>query len=149
MSRRNQFTALQREILTPLIGKIATGFRYEASPRHDLFSDKFTVRLRALDEHDSELFLGIHYKYYLPDHPEPALNLGLNLLTTETIEYYPVLHGIDPEHEATLQTFLRQPVTGFHLTPNQTLVLIFAHQSLIFEVDQEQDGTLFLGWAIS
>lgn len=148
MSKRNQLTSLQREVLSPLVGKIATGFRYEASPRHDLFSDKFTVRLRSLDDHESELFLGLHYKYYLPEPAEPGLNIGINLLHTAEIEYQPVLQGFSPEHEGTLQVFLRQPITGFHLTPTQTLVLIFAHQSLIFELDREKNGQLFLGWAI-
>lgn len=153
MSKRNQLTSLQREILAPLIGKIATGFRYETSPRGDYFSDKFTIRLRPLENHDAEVFLGIHYKRYDPPlHTDIVLNLSINLLTTPGIEYNQPLSGFNQAHQDTLQSFLRQPITGFHLLPNHSLILIFAHQSLIFELDQEMEPeaseALHLGWAL-
>ena len=64
MSKRNQLTGLHRQVLTPFTGKIATGFRWDKSPDTARFSDKFTVRLRDMEKHDSEMFLGVHYKYY-------------------------------------------------------------------------------------
>ncbi|HEY9841397.1 MAG TPA: hypothetical protein V6D23_13135 [Candidatus Obscuribacterales bacterium] len=146
----NRMTQLQREVLGPLIGKIATGFRYEPSPNPQLFSDKFSIRLRLIDQKDSELFLGIHYKLYGSDStPRVALNLGLNLMTTEGIEHQGVLGGFVREEQETLETFLRQPLTGFQLSKDQSLELVFSHQSLIFEVDRDEDtGELHLGWAI-
>ncbi|PKL75860.1 MAG: hypothetical protein CVV27_13210 [Candidatus Melainabacteria bacterium HGW-Melainabacteria-1] len=147
MATNNRLTQLQREILNPVIGKIATGFRLEASPNRKLFTDKFTIRLRLLDQQDSELFLGIHYKLYAET--RIALNLGINLMTTEGIEHQSLLAGFAREEQGSLQTFLRQPLTGFHLSKEQSLTLFFAHQSLMFEVDREEDtGELNLGWAM-
>ncbi len=148
MTKRNQLTPFQREILAPLIGKIVTGIRYEKSPDSKLFSDKLSLRMRPLEQLDSELTLGIYYKLYLPENPEPALSLSINLLTTEEIEYLPPLLGFQSAEFEILQQFLRQPVNGFHLLPNQSIVVIFAQQSLIFELDQDQSGDLHLGWAL-
>lgn len=145
----NRLTQLQRDVLQPLIGKIATGFRLEPSPNSQLFTDKFTIRLRLLDQQDSELFLGIHYKLYGADPARLALNLGINLMTTEGIEFQTLMAGYAREEQDTLQTFLRQPLTGFQLNKDQSLELSFAHQLLIFEVDRDDEtGELHLGWAL-
>jgi len=148
MSKKNQLTALQRDVLAPLIGKIAIGFRYDPSPNRQLFSDKFTVRLRPIGELDSEVALGIHYKTYGPAE-QLSLNLSVNLMLNSGSPSNDLLQGFSPEHQHTLQEFLRQPITGFHLTPDQVLVLIFSHQSLIFELDQNEARDLYLGWALS
>ena len=149
MLNQNRLTQLQREVLSPLVGKIATGFRYEPSPNPKLFTDKFSLRMRLLDQHDSELFLGIHYKVYSPDTSKLALNLGINLLTTENIEMQGLFGGFEREQQDTLHTFLRQPLTGFQFNKDQSLELNFAHQQLIFEVDRdEESGELHLGWAM-
>ncbi|MGV3525230.1 MAG: hypothetical protein ACO1RX_13445 [Candidatus Sericytochromatia bacterium] len=149
MSKRNQLTPLQREMLAPLVGKIATGFRYEPSPNRKLFSGKLSVRLRPLDVQDSELFLGLHYKLYGPDNdPKVALNLGINLMTTERIEHQSSLGGLHLEEQESLAVFLRQPLTGLHLTPAQSLVLIFAHQTLLIEWERDDNQELHLAWAL-
>ena len=147
MAKKNHLTSLQREMLSPLTGKIVTGFRYEPSPNRQLFSDKFSIRLRQLEHHDSELYLGIHYKRY--GQAQAALNLSTNLLLTDRIERAPLLHGFAPEHQKTLQGFFRQPVTGFYLSVQQTLIVHCAHQSLIFELERSEDEQLYLGWALS
>ena len=148
MTKRNQLTSFQREILAPLIGKIVTGFRFEKSPNPALFSDKFSLRLRPLEHLESEMTLGIYYKLYLPENPAPVLSLSLNLLTTEEIEFLPPLFGFQVDEFEILQEFLRQPINGFHLLPDQSVVVIFAHQSLIFDLDQEETGEINLGWAL-
>lgn len=148
MTKRNQLTHFQREILAPLIGKIVTGFRFEKSPNPALFSDKISLRLRPLEELESELTLGIYYKLYLPENPDPVLSMSLHLLTTDTIEYLPPLLGFQHEEFDILQEFLRQPINGFHLLPDQSLVVIFSQQSLIFDLDQDESGELHLGWAL-
>lgn len=146
MSKKNHLTALQREMLAPLTGKIITGFRYESSPNHQLFSDKFSIRLRQLEHHDSELYLGIHYKLYSAQ--QSALNLSTNLLLTDRIERAPLLQGFEATHQKTLQGFLRQPITGFHLSVHQTVIVYCAHQALIFELERTEANQLYLGWAL-
>lgn len=78
-----------------------------------------------------------------------ALNLGINLMLTEGIEHLGVLSGFAREEGESLQSFLRQPLIGCHLSKEQTLTLKFAHESLVFEVDQnEETGELYLAWTI-
>ena len=147
MSRRNQLTSLHREVLSPLIGKIITGIRHEPSPRNDLFSNKMTLRLRSLDKNESEVFLGLHYKVYgPPQQRQRILNIGVNLLMTEGIEHYTSMEGFAVADHELLHQLLRQPITGFHLTPEQTLVVIFAHGSLIVERDIDEEQHLHLHW---
>lgn len=149
MSKRNQLTALHRQILAPLTGKIATGFRWDQSPNPRLFSDKFTVRLRDIEHHESELFLGVHYKYYgVPEDKTYALNLSTQMLTTDSIEYQDPFMGFSEQEHEVLHEFIREPLGGFHLFPNQSLVVIFAHQSLYFEIDPAEEQ-LHLGWAVT
>lgn len=149
MSKRNQLTALHRQALAPLTGKIATGFRWDKSPNPRLFSDKFTVRLRDIEQHNSELFLGVHYKYYgIAEDKTYALNLSTQMLTTGVIEYQDPFAGFSEREHEVLHEFLREPLGGFHLFPDQSLVMIFAHQSLLFEIDPAEDQ-LHLGWAVT
>lgn len=151
MASNNRLTQLQRELLNPLVGKIATGFRFEPSPNPQLFTDKFSIRMRLLDQQDSELYLGIHYKLYGPESdPRVALNFSLNLTTTESIEYQGLYNNFVPEEQETLRAFLRAPLTGIQLDKDQTLTLSFAHQILVFEVDRDEETReLHLGWAIA
>lgn len=149
MAITNRLTQLQRDLLNPLIGKIATGFRLENSPNPQLFTDKFSIRMRHLDQKDSEAFLGIHYKVYGPNNEKLALNFSINLMNTEGIELQNLLSNFAIEEHDTLQTFLRQPLTGFQLDKDQNLTLMFAHQNLVFEVDRDEEtGELHLGWAL-
>lgn len=149
MAINNRLTQLQKDILNPLIGKIATGFRLEPSPNPKLFTDKFSIRLRQLDQKDSEAFLGIHYKLYGANNDKLALNFSINLMTTEGIEHQVLIHNFVREEHETLQSFLRQPLTGFQLDKDQNLTLHFAHQSLVFEVDRDEEtNELHLGWAL-
>lgn len=133
-----------------LVGKIATGFRLESSPNPHLFTDKFIIRLRSLDQQDSELFLGIHYKLYGNQTPaQIALNLSINMMVTEGIEHTSLMSGFLKEQVETLQSFLRQPLRSFNLSKEQFLTLEFAHQDLVFEYDREDDHQeLHLGWAL-
>lgn len=149
MLNHNRLTQLQREVMGTLVGKIATGFRYEPSPNPKLFSDKFSIRFRLIDQQDSEMFFGVHYKLYGPEQSKIALNLGFNLMTTEGIELQGLLGGFSRDEQDTLHTFLRQPLTACQLNKDQSLELVFAHQSLIFEVDRDEEtGELHLGWAM-
>ncbi len=149
MSKRNQLTGLHRQVLAPLTGKIATGFRRDKSPDTERFSDKFTVRLRDMERHDSEMFLGVHYKYYGAKEDKTfALNISTQMMMTEFIEFQEPFSGFTAAEHDVLHEFLREPLSGFHMFPNQSLVIIFAHQSLFFEIDHESDR-LHLGWAVT
>lgn len=148
----NALTHMQRDILSPLVGKIATGFKYEESPNLQLFSDKFTVRLRQLDRQDSEVFLGIHFKKHYYSHAEEAqvvLNIGINLLNTRQLEIQENIVGFERDHFESLSLFLRQPIDEFIAVDDKTLMIAFAHQEMIFDCDVDENGELFLGWAVN
>lgn len=146
LAPKNRLTALQREILSPLIGKIVTGFRFEQSPDRHLYSDKFTMRLRHLEQPGCEALFGLHYKHLAPEE-EPFLNMGINLVNT-ACETREGVEGFEGQPKETLVQFLRQPIRAFKLLPNQSLIVIFARQELIFECDFDSEETLYLGWAI-
>lgn len=140
-------TALQTEVLAPLIGKIITGFRYEQSPDPRLFSDKFSIRLRPLHAHDSDLVLALHFKRDL-QHPKQDvfLNLSINMFCTEKIPAKELLLGFPPEAVVTLQSFMRQPVQHFRLERRSNrFSILFSHGQLIFDCDVSEEG-IFLGW---
>lgn len=142
-------TSLQTEVLAPLIGKIVTGFRYEQSPDPRLFSDKFSIRLRPLHAHDSDLVLSLHYKRDLQD-PQQAihLNLSITMFCSEKIPLKEQLLGFSSDEQTTLQGFVRQPVQHFRLDRrNNHFTITFSHGQLIFDCDGEEDG-IFLGWLV-
>lgn len=146
MAAYNHFTALQQDILSPLVGKIVIGFRYEQSPNPHLFSDRFILRLRPIDKHDSEVHLGIHFKTL---GSQIALNLGVTLVVAEGQEMPEGMHGFAREHLQTLAPLLRQPVSQFRLLRDQRLLVALSHQELVFDVDNEDQEGLFLGWAVN
>lgn len=148
MTAYNHFTALQQDILSPLVGKIITGFRYEQSPNPDLFSDRFILRLRPIDQQDSEVQLGIHFKT-LGTPAQVALNLGITLVVASGQETPEGMHGFGREHLQTLGPLLRQPIRQFRLLRDQRLIVSLSHQELVFDVDNADQEGLFLGWAVN
>jgi hypothetical protein len=78
-----------------------------------------------------------------------ALNLGVTLVVAEGQEMPEGMHGFGREHLQTLAPLLRQPVSQFRLLRDQRLLIALSHQELVFDVDNEDQEGLFLGWAVN
>jgi hypothetical protein len=149
MAHPNFLTPLHHDLLSPLTGKIATGFKYEHTPDARLFSDKFTVRMRSLDTSESQLLLGIHTKLLQPGRShEAGLNIGINLLIGERADPRESVLGFEPTRQEELEELLRQPLNSVYLLKNQSLVLRFAHEAIRFEAGRDEAGELRLNWFV-
>ncbi|PIQ23007.1 hypothetical protein COW36_01850 [bacterium (Candidatus Blackallbacteria) CG17_big_fil_post_rev_8_21_14_2_50_48_46] len=149
MAHPNFLTPLHHELLSPLVGKIATGFKFEQTPDPRFFSDKFTVRMRMLDRTDSQLLLGIHSKPIKKSGAiEAALNIGVNLLISESADPRESILGFDALEESELEDLLRQPLNSVYLLKNQSLVLRFAHEAIKFEAICDSEGMMGLHWQV-
>lgn len=150
MTHPNFLTHLQHDILSPLVGKIATGFKREHTPDPLLFSDKVTVRLRLLDRTDSEVLLGIHTKQLGKQGAQSpiTLNVGVNLLISEPADPRESILGFEREEQFELQELLRQPLNSVYLLKNRSLVLRFLNQALKFEAIRDEQGRLALKWEV-
>jgi hypothetical protein len=149
MGHPNFMTPLQHDILSPLVGKIATGFKFEQTPDPQRFSDKLTVRLRVIDRYDSEVLLGIHTKQLgNAADSHVSLNVGINLLITENADPRESILGFEREQQLELQELLRQPLNSVYLLKNRSLVLRFSHQALRFEASKAEGGVLALKWEV-
>ena len=147
MGYPNFLTPLHHDLLLPLTGKIATGFKYEQTPDARLFSDKFTVRMRSLDTIESQLLLGIHAKLLQPGR-SAGLNIGINLLIGERADPRESVLGFEPARHDELEELLRQPLNSVYLLKNQSLVLRFAHEAIRFEAGRDEAGELQLNWQV-
>lgn len=151
MVRPNFLSPLHHDLLSPLVGKIATGFKYELTPDASLFSDKFTVRMRMLDRYDSQFLLGIHTKRIkqpIGNTPQISLNIGVNLLIDEPADPRESILGFERSQQAELEELLRQPLTSVYLLKNHALVLRFAHEAIKFEAAWDETGDLSLRWQV-
>lgn len=151
MAHPNFLSPLHHDLLSPLIGKIATGFKYEQTPDASLFSDKFTVRMRMLDRYDSQFLLGIHTKLIRQAAdltPRVSLNIGVNLLIDEPADPRESVLGFASSQQAELEELLRQPLNSVYLLKNHALVLRFAHEAIKFEANRDEAGELSLCWQI-
>lgn len=150
MTHPNFLTPLQHDILSPLVGKIATGFKLEHTPDPQLFSDKLTVRMRMIDRYDSELLLGIHTKQLGKQGAQSpiSLNVGVNLLLIEQADPRESILGFEREAQLELQELLRQPLNSVYLLKNRALVLRFLNQAIKFEALRDEQGLLALKWEV-
>lgn len=149
MAHPNFLTPLHHDLLSPLTGKIATGFKYEQTPDARLFSDKFTIRMRSLESTDSQILLGIHSKILYPGRSaEAGLNIGVNLLIGERADPRESILGFAPSRQDELEELLRQPLNSVYLLKNQSLVLRFTHEAIRFEAGRDEAGELHLNWQV-